>query len=234
VNHTLGVRREHGCSVKRCPHPHEALGLCKRHYWHWKRTRYPIQLTLPFQLCVYAMVCSACGASWSYQRWTPLGHLPQRCPTCHAAHVAAAGRAANLTEEARERRRLARRKWRLANPALMAAARHAWEASNPETRRGYRRERKRRFPEVNRSYVRARKARKQRLTVAAFTPAQLLQRLAYYGGRCWMCGATADCIDHVKPLSRGGAHMLCNLRPACTPCNTRKGANWPWPVIRLP
>ncbi|WP_349257835.1 HNH endonuclease [Iamia sp.] len=43
-----------------------------------------------------------------------------------------------------------------------------------------------------------------------------------------MCGVEADSIDHVKPLSKGGAHMLSNLRPSCRSCNSRKGARWPF------
>ena len=31
-------------------------------------------------------------------------------------------------------------------------------------------------------------------------------------------------MDHVVPISRGGLHCADNLRPACGPCNVRKGA----------
>lgn len=48
----------------------------------------------------------------------------------------------------------------------------------------------------------------------------LADRWAYYGGRCWMCGAEADTWDHVKPMASGGHPTLtCNLRPACRACN---------------
>jgi 5-methylcytosine-specific restriction endonuclease McrA len=122
----------------------------------------------------------------------------------------------------------AKRKWRLENPDKMAAARAKWEAEHPERRREYRRARKRLDPVSNRGYVAARKARKRAATLVPFTPDQLRQRLAFYGGCCWICGATATTIDHVKPLSKGGAHMLCNLRPACGTCNTKKGTRWPY------
>jgi 5-methylcytosine-specific restriction endonuclease McrA len=45
---------------------------------------------------------------------------------------------------------------------------------------------------------------------------------------CWMCGGDADTVDHVKPLSKGGAHILANLRSACQSCNSSKGATWPF------
>jgi 5-methylcytosine-specific restriction endonuclease McrA len=66
-------------------------------------------------------------------------------------------------------------------------------------------------------------------TVAPFTPDQLSLRWAYYGGKCWLCKtAPATVTDHVKPLSKGGAHMLCNLRPACAHCNGSKHNRWPY------
>jgi 5-methylcytosine-specific restriction endonuclease McrA len=55
----------------------------------------------------------------------------------------------------------------------------------------------------------------------------LREKEKYWGGVCWMCGAAATEIDHVKPIDKGGAHILCNLRPACRPCNSRKAAKWP-------
>lgn len=60
-----------------------------------------------------------------------------------------------------------------------------------------------------------------------FTADQLAQRLAYFGGRCWMCSALAEHADHVKPIKRGGWHMLANIRPACARCNRRKNQTWP-------
>jgi 5-methylcytosine-specific restriction endonuclease McrA len=29
--------------------------------------------------------------------------------------------------------------------------------------------------------------------------------------------------DHVRPLTRGGLHLMSNLLPACLPCNQSKG-----------
>jgi 5-methylcytosine-specific restriction endonuclease McrA len=41
--------------------------------------------------------------------------------------------------------------------------------------------------------------------------------------RCAYCGARADTIDHVRPRSRGGAHVWTNVVAACARCNHRKG-----------
>lgn len=60
-----------------------------------------------------------------------------------------------------------------------------------------------------------------------FTAQDLQSRFIANAGRCWICGLGApDSWDHVKPLAKGGAHMLANLRPACKRCNSSKGAKW--------
>jgi 5-methylcytosine-specific restriction endonuclease McrA len=41
-------------------------------------------------------------------------------------------------------------------------------------------------------------------------------RIDFYGGRCWICSATAYAMDHVKPLAQGGSNWPANLRPICT------------------
>ena len=77
------------------------------------------------------------------------------------------------------------------------------------------------------NYSSKRRARLAAAQTVSFTAEQLSQRWDYYGGRCWMCGAEATATDHVKPISKGGAHMLANLRPACGSCNSRKRNKWP-------
>lgn len=41
-------------------------------------------------------------------------------------------------------------------------------------------------------------------------------------GPCVYCGKKAAAIDHVRPLSRGGAEHESNLVPACGYCNSSK------------
>lgn len=40
---------------------------------------------------------------------------------------------------------------------------------------------------------------------------------------CVYCGAPFAEVDHIMPLSRGGAHVLDNLVPSCVPCNRGVG-----------
>lgn len=54
--------------------------------------------------------------------------------------------------------------------------------------------------------------------------------LLEYNNQCWICSVKLDVVqwDHVHPLSKGGAHVRSNLRPACKNCNGRKGSKHPF------
>jgi 5-methylcytosine-specific restriction endonuclease McrA len=97
-------------------------------------------------------------------------------------------------------------------------------------------ERKRAFYAANPGWSaesqRRRRAQKIATCVVAFDPKLLASKLAYWGFKCWMCGGEPTGWDHVKPLSKGGSHVLANLRPACQPCNSRKLNRWPFPMAR--
>ena len=112
-----------------------------------------------------------------------------------------------------DRVREANRRFRQANTEYLREYLRAWKAANPEKVAAW---------HVNR------RARMRGAAVIEFSPEELAARLAYFGHSCWMCGEPAESVDHVKPLARGGAHMLCNLRPACVSCNSAKGATWPF------
>lgn len=47
---------------------------------------------------------------------------------------------------------------------------------------------------------------------------------ARWDGACCYCDAPAEHLDHVKPISRGGADVARNIVPACADCNLSKGA----------
>ena len=76
-----------------------------------------------------------------------------------------------------------------------------------------------------------RRAAKRATQVANISNAQILEKVKYYGNKCWVCRGPWCEIDHVKPLSKGGSHILANLRPICRHCNSSKAANWPIKVI---
>jgi len=50
---------------------------------------------------------------------------------------------------------------------------------------------------------------------------------------CYLCGGVATTVDHVLPVSRGGAQYdPLNCRAACARCNYSKGARVPDPPSR--
>lgn len=51
--------------------------------------------------------------------------------------------------------------------------------------------------------------------------------LSHNNGLCVYCGAKADSVDHVIPLSKGGTHNIDNLVPCCMSCNRKKKAKLP-------
>lgn len=107
---------------------------------------------------------------------------------------------------------------------------NAWNRANPERVRIYNMRTRHRNPEPYREVWRRRQARKRSLSIVRFTPTQLKAKCAYWGNRCWICGGPQQAIDHVKPLTKGGLHVLANLRPICWVCNSRKGDKWPYPT----
>ena len=46
------------------------------------------------------------------------------------------------------------------------------------------------------------------------------------GRACYICGAYATTVDHVKPRVEGGSDHPSNLEPCCAPCNSRRAALW--------
>jgi 5-methylcytosine-specific restriction endonuclease McrA len=102
------------------------------------------------------------------------------------------------------------------------AYKKAWDAANPEKAkaRRARSNNRRRIAEANAPKI-------------PFTPAELADRMRYWGNRCWMCHGDFDAIDHVKPVSKRGYEALANLRPICIRCNTFKGAKWPFPTSSI-
>lgn len=60
------------------------------------------------------------------------------------------------------------------------------------------------------------------------TSAEWTQIQARFGGLCAYCkNAPGLTMDHVIPLSKGGAHAASNVVPACKTCNSKKHARTP-------
>ncbi|TFC59519.1 HNH endonuclease [Cryobacterium sp. TMB3-1-2] len=115
--------------------------------------------------------------------------------------------------------------WRDANRARIADNNTQWRANNRERVRVKARAWAKRNPEIVTLRSRVRRHLKYATPISRDA---LAARHAYLGDVCWICRdhPTRLTWDHVKPLSKGGPHMLANLRLACQSCNSRKSAKW--------
>jgi 5-methylcytosine-specific restriction endonuclease McrA len=124
-----------------------------------------------------------------------------------------------------KRREKERQRWERDGDKERARSR-LYRERTPEAQRDRKRRHRAQNPAVARAWEHRRRARVLGLTVGSFTPDELAAKFAYWGGRCYICGGSWSEVEHVKPLAKGGAHMLANLRPVCGPCNKRKWIHW--------
>lgn len=160
----------------------------------------------------YAATCKKCAVEYSKQHYE--ANKQKRLEYAQAYRennvekVSVAKRASYSKN--RDYYSAANKRWRLENPERKAELDKQWRINNPQRR--YEIEKRRRLA-LSGSHI--------DLTLLA-------QKIDYWGGLCWICKIKPyESIDHVKPLNKGGAHILCNLRPACKPCNSSKGDKWP-------
>lgn len=190
--------------------------------------------------------CARCKASKAREDFPPgkrwADGLYPYCRDCkravqradHAKHKAVRNERMNAHYVANKDAYKARAKAAyVADPEAGKRRATAWAVANPERRHEIQlssfRRRYALDPEPKRETWRRRNAAIRRgCAVYPFTPEQLAAKVAYWGGRCWICSAPYEAIDHVKPLAKMGPHMLANLRPICTSCNTRKKDRWPF------
>lgn len=121
---------------------------------------------------------------------------------------------------------------RAKNPEKHKDAARQWREKNKERVAEYARAYKQQNRAAATAWERGRHARKKSAELLPFSKDQLMARLSMFPG-CWMCGGPKETVDHVKPLSKGGAHALANMRPACRSCNSRKRNKWPLTSLQL-
>ncbi len=108
--------------------------------------------------------------------------------------------------------------WYHANKERALITSRAWAASNPEKRRAY-----------GRRSALKRRAIKKRVFVEAVDPVVVFERDK---GKCGICmkpverGSNWE-IDHIMPISKGGAHCYANVQLAHRTCNRAKAAKLP-------
>jgi len=125
----------------------------------------------------------------------------------------------------RERKLARRRETYVRDHAKIREQKRIWRAANIESEKA----RHKRWNDQNKprkAILQSRRRARERQAPGYSTPDQVLARIAYFGSRCWMCGAPWEAVDHVKPLAAGGSDWPANLRPICKSCNSRKGKHW--------
>lgn len=117
--------------------------------------------------------------------------------------------------------------WAKTNKDKVNAANRKWKANHPEQYAAIQKTyRKKNYARIK-ANTSIRDGRKRATAHVPITRSQLQQKLAYYGGLCWICRENPhEHWDHVKPISKGGWHIAANLRPSCKPCNLYKRAKW--------
>lgn len=100
-----------------------------------------------------------------------------------------------------------------------------WRTANPEKNREYRATAKGKAAQA-----RARSKRRAAKAGVPHEPYSRAEIFAAYGNACAYCDAPAEHLDHVVPISKGGADAAYNLLPACADCNLTKSdkslADW--------
>lgn len=115
--------------------------------------------------------------------------------------------------------------WRANNRKRVLDSSKKWYANNREraderTRR-WRAENPERAREIAAQAESKRRAAKASVSHEPYSRETIFVR---YGGTCVYCPAAAEALDHVVPISAGGPDVEHNLLPACTSCNSSKGA----------
>lgn len=112
--------------------------------------------------------------------------------------------------------------------ALLAKSKLYRAALDPEAERAYKRSYRKANRALTREWEHRRRVRERAATVIPLTRAMIAAKVDYWGGKCWVCGIPFEAIDHVKPIAKGGPHILANLRPICGSCNSKKHSIWPY------
>jgi 5-methylcytosine-specific restriction endonuclease McrA len=221
--------RQGPCSVDTCDLPARSRSWCATHYGRWKKdgdvhADVPIRKYLPDGQAW----CPACRSVKPIGAFIPNKGRPNGINSyCRACAVGL------RRTKYRDRLYLQQKRWREANPEVTARYNRNWADRNPDKVRAKAARQLAAHPERYRQYARASESNRRACARSApghATAGQIMARWEYFGNRCWMCGAAADVTDHVKPLTKGGSSWPANLRPACTPCNNRKRAKWPFPL----
>lgn len=227
----LHIRQPRICEIEGCNARAHSKGWCTKHYTRWSRHGSPVA-RVAGEVVDGRRICPGCRED---KLIADFGGHTGRCKSCLAAQMRV--------------RRLAEVKVPLpvihcivcavefiprtlrgycCSAACSAARKRQVDSytNKVSPNRDAKREWVRANPLARRNAQHQRRAQMVGSAVYVIARQQIAARMQYFGNRCWMCRGPFEAIDHVKPLSAGGPHILANLRPACTQCNSRKSGRW--------
>jgi 5-methylcytosine-specific restriction endonuclease McrA len=112
------------------------------------------------------------------------------------------------------------REYKRANGDRVRAKQAEYRDANAEQIREYKAAYYRRNPERYTAYEAKRRALKEANAHEPYSRVDIFDR---WSGCCY-CDGPAEELDHVTPITKGGADAERNLVPACQTCNRSKGA----------
>ena len=124
-----------------------------------------------------------------------------------------------------ERARQAVIRWHKANPEKRKEHRAAWRTKHDAQVKKSKAEWHKRDPDRGKVYQHRRRAMKL-TNGGSYTTAEWRSLKEKYEFRCLCCHKTEPeiklTVDHVVPLTRGGANNISNIQPLCRQCNLSK------------
>lgn len=107
-----------------------------------------------------------------------------------------------------------------ANKATVRLRARAWDKANPDKK------------QAHAANIKARRRSRYKAT-GRVTGLQWRECLESFNHCCAYCGASDRKLtqDHMTPISRGGAHSIENVVPACGPCNSKKCDRGPLSMV---
>jgi len=178
----------------------------------------PIMVNDGMRKCQNCGKCPSCrAAEWNKTHPERRKEIANRYARAHKQDQSEYKREYRQRPEVKKRERKYKKAYRKAHPETTTRVWHKrWRERHPDLVKAIKRR------TAQRRWARMKGA------IGDATKQQLDARWLLWAGLCWMCGKAANEWDHVKPLARGGAHLPCNLRPACGTCNRVKQDKWPF------
>lgn len=173
--------------------------------------------------------CACCGIEKPLSDFYPdkrkKSGVGGHCKNCHLAKCK--NWYANLSDSEKEKRYQQSQALLASNPAkreVRAARSRAWRIANPDKSKlswsRYSLENRDKRNEIDRR----RKARLLNAPGNGISISEERRLREEYDYRCAYCGEVMPLeLDHIVPISKGGAHDISNATVACKSCNSSKG-----------